>query len=242
MAAGFERFGRFPRTTEKCRGNSCFIIKTKFDSHLPEIDVSQESAVDEESEERLHREAIERHKRRQTDTYRYMFRNIAAPKLPLGTTPQETAKREEMLDRINSVNVFFVSAAAYEAFEGRFRGTTKVRRRLMDQFSNDPLATGVPALKFFLNGTAEDYLARFYYRDIASRLETEVDRLVRFFRQKSTTVEAELSGGSQAIAELVAQVDESILPWFKDATQAGVTEFSSQARTAASNISANWNR
>ena len=62
---------------------------------------------------------------------------------------------------------------------------------------------------------AETYLSDFYYDDLERQLETEVDRLVRFFRQQWTTLEAEVGGGSQAIAELVEEIDESILPWLR---------------------------
>ena len=228
--------GDFLEATEQSRQH-LFILRTKFDSYHPEVDESQIDEEDEDSEDRLYRAAIERHKEQQTESYREMFRNIAAPLLPQGNSPEEQQKREEMVERINGIRVFFVSALAHEAFAGRLKAGARQKRRLSEHFQNDPEATGIPSLKQFANEMAETYLSEFYYDDLERQLETEVDRLVRFFRQQWTTLEAEVGGGSQAIAELVEEIDESILPWLKDAVDAGTKQFQRQASESSKSIS-----
>ena len=135
--------GDFLEATEQSRQH-LFILRTKFDSYHPEIDESQIDEDDEESEDRLYRAAIERHKVQQTESYREMFRNIAAPLLPLGNSPEEQQKREEMVERINGIRVFFVSALAHEAFAGRLKAGARQKRRLSEHFHDDPDATGIP--------------------------------------------------------------------------------------------------
>lgn len=220
--------GDFLEATEHSRQH-LFIIRTKFDAHHPEIDQSNIDEQNEEQEERLYREAIERHKEEQTEAYREMFRSIASPLLPIGSTPAEHRKRDEMLERINGIRVFFVSALAHEAFQGRLKATAKQKRRLSEHFNDDPVATGIPGLKQFANELAETYLAQFYYNDLERQLELEVDRLVQFFRQQWTMLEAELSGGSQAIADLVREIDSEILPWFRDKIRQGTAQFQQRA-------------
>ena len=85
---------------------------------------------------------------------------------------------------------------------------------------------------------AETYLTEFYYDDLERQLETGVDRLVRFFRQQWTTREAEVSGGSRAIAELVDAIDQELLPWMKSAVEGGSRHFETQAAQAAQSIKA----
>jgi len=162
-----------------------------------------------------------------------MFRNIAAPLLPLGNSEEERQKRDEMVERINSIHVFFVSALAHEAFEGRLKATKRQKQRLSEHFNDDPEATGIPGLKSFMNETAETYLSRFYYDELERQLEMEVDRVVRFFRQQWSTLDAQVSGGSQAITELVEDIDQSILPWLKQSVQAGAERFQNQSSQSA---------
>jgi hypothetical protein len=213
-----------------------FILRTKFDAYHPQIDESLIDENDDESEDRLMQEAIAVHKRKQTESYREMFRNIATPLLPLGAVPEERAKRDEMVARINGINVFFVSALAHEAFAGRLKAGARTKRQLSEHFHDDPEATGIPALKRFSNQLADEYLNKYFFQDIERRLRTEVDLLVRFFRQQWTTLNAELSGGSNAIARLVKLLDQRIIPSLKTKVDHGVESFRKSSKSFSSQI------
>ena len=227
--------GDFLEATERSRQH-LFILRTKFDAYHPEIDESLIDPNDTDSEEKLLREAIESHQGQQTISYREMLSNIAAPLMPAGSTPAEQRKRDEMMGRIDKIPVQFVSALAYEVFEGRHQGGPRQKRRLREHFNEDPAATGIPGLRQFLNSTAETYLANFYYNDLDRQLETEVDRLVRFFRQQWATLEAEIQGGSAALSQLVAEIDETILPWFRTTVSSSGRQFRQQAAVWSANI------
>ncbi|QDV43405.1 Dynamin family protein [Stieleria neptunia] len=227
--------GDFLEATEQSKQH-LFIIKTKLDAVHPNFDESQAAPDDEEAQERLFREALELHKQQQTESYREMFRRIASPLLPAGNSPEQQNTRKEMLKRIDGIKVFFVSAPAYEAFEGRFKGLVRQKRHFINHFNGDKNATGIPGLGDFTNELAEKYLADFYYNDLERQLETEVDRLVRFFRQQWTTLEAQLSGGSQAIAELVDEIDRTIVPWLEKSVAKGIRSFKDQAVDSSQGI------
>ncbi|WP_145277219.1 dynamin family protein [Planctomycetes bacterium SV_7m_r] len=227
--------GNFLEATEQSRQH-LFIIKTKLDSVHLEIDESQIDPNDEGSEQRVFRDALELHKQQQTESYREMFRRIASPLLPVGDSKEQRQTRDEMLKRIDEINVVFVSAPAYEAFEGRLVGLPMQKRRYIEFFGGDKEATGIPALHDFTNEMAETYLAEFYYNDMERQLETEVDRLVRFFRQQWTTLDAQLSGGSQAIAELVDEIDQTIVPWLESSVAKGIRSFKELAGDSSQGI------
>lgn len=213
-----------------------FILRTKFDSYHAQIDEALIDENDEEAEDRLMQEAIATHKRKQTDSYREMFRNIATPFLPIGVSQEERQKREEMVARINGINVFYVSALAHEVFAGRSKAAPKAKRRLSEHFQDDPEATGIPSLKRFVNQLADEYLKRFFFQDIETRLRTEVDLLVRFFRQQWTTLTAELSGGSNAIADLVKSIEQGIIPSLKRNIDSEVNSFRKASHSVSSQI------
>ena len=227
--------GDFLEATEQSRQH-LFIIKTKLDAVHPDIDESRIDPNDEDSEERLFREALERHKQQQTESYREMFRRIASPLLPVGMSPEQQETRNEMLKRIDGIKVHFVSAPAYEAFEGRFKGLARQKRTFIEHFNGDKKATGIPGLRDFANKMAETYLADFYFDDLERQIEMEVDRLVRFFRQQWTTIEAQVSGGSEAIAELVDEIDQKIIPWLESSVAEGIQSFQSQATKSSQEI------
>ena len=220
-----------------------FIIRTKFDSYHPEIEEDPNSPPDEENEDRLYREAIERHKKEQTESYREMLRDIAAPLLPLGSTEEERQKREELIQRLDGIQVHFVSALAHEAFEGRLKATKRQRQRLSEHFNDDPQQTGVPSLREYLNGVAEQFLDENYYDDLERRLEKETDQLVRSFRKERRTLEAELTGAGESVRALVQTVQHDVVPWirsevgqkrieFKNDATHGVEEVRSRLRQA----------
>lgn len=233
--------GDYLEATEQSR-QQLFILRTKFDSYHPEVEFSEGVDDDEETEDRLYREAVANHKYQQTDSYREMFRNIASPLLPMGESVEEIAKREEMIGRINGIQVFFISALAYEAFEGRSKLQRRAANRLKEHFHDDPFATGIPELREFLTGMASDYLSRFYFEDLESRLELEVDRLVRFFRQQWTTFEAEVNGGSKAIAALVDKLDNEVIPWIDGFVEAGNRQFEDQSSASKQSLQNLLNR
>ncbi|QDU90915.1 Dynamin family protein [Pirellulimonas nuda] len=213
-----------------------FIIKTKFDAHIPEFDLDDSAADDPDAEERLYRAAIDRHIDEQTQTYRKMLRDIASPLMPLGNSEEDSKTRSEMLERIASIRVFFVSALAYEAFQKRISPGRVRLRGLMDQFGGDPDRTGIPELKHFVNQIAAEHLARFYFDDLEQRVAREVGRLVRFFSQAWATLEAGVGEGSGAIARLVAKLDEEIIPWFDDYIDVATKEFVAGSNRSAREI------
>lgn len=224
--------GDYLEATDRAR-QQLFIIKTKFDAHIPQISIDEEDAEDQESEDRLYQEAIERHKQQQTATYREMLRDIAQPLLPMGRTDDEKRKREEMLARIDSIEVHFVSAMAFEAFQGRLNTTRRAKARLSEQFGDDPSATGIPGLKSFINTIAAEYLAAFYYDDLELRVGKEVGRLVRYFQQRWNSLEAGLGEAAEAIAALAAILEEEVLPRLAGQIQTGQLRFVNAAQNAA---------
>ena len=225
----------FVEATEQSR-QRIFILRTKFDSYHPEIDESQLDPDDEESEERLYREALERHRREQTESYHNMFRDIASPVLPLGDGAEETRKRDEMLARIRSIPVFFVSALAHEVFEGRYSAGRKTKNRLSEQFNDEINETQIPALRAYLNEMAQEYLHGNYYEDLERRLEKEADQLVRFFRKWNTAIEADLSGASGEVNTVITTVQSEVVPWVDQEISTKISEFRADATGAGEAI------
>jgi hypothetical protein len=225
----------FLEASEKSRQH-LFILRTKFDAYHPQIDESQIEENDEAAEDKLVQEAIATHKRKQTDSFRQMFRNIATPLLPIGGNTEERQKREEMIARIDAINVFFVSALAHESFAGRAKVAARTKRQLSEHFHDDPEATGIPELKRFANQLAEEYLHKFFFEDIERQLRTEVDLLVRFFRQQWTTLSAELSGGGNAIAQLVKLLDQRIIPSLHANLDKGIDSFRDSSKAFSGKI------
>jgi Dynamin family len=226
----------FIEASEKSRQH-LFILRTKFDAFHPQIDESQIDENDEAAEDKLMQEAIATHKRKQTDSFREMLRNIATPLLPIGGNVEERQKREEMVARIDSINVFFVSALAHESFAGRAKVAARTKRQLSEHFHDDPEATGIPELKRFANQLAEEYLHKYFFEDIERQLRTEVDLLVRFFRQQWTTLSAELSGGSHAIAELVKHLEQRVIPTLQANLDKGIDSFRVSSKAFSGKIS-----
>ncbi len=84
-----------------------FICRTKFDNFHPDVDDEQLDG-DEDAEEAAYVEAIAQHMQDQTAAYHGMIRDIASPLLPMTESAPERQKLEEMRDRINSIDVFFL--------------------------------------------------------------------------------------------------------------------------------------
>ena len=77
----------------------------------------------------------------------------------------------------------------------------KNRRLLSERFNDDPEETGVPGLRRHIVGMAEEFASENYFADLMSRLEREVDQLVRFFRKEGVSIEAELAGAGQQVRQ-----------------------------------------
>ena len=107
------------------RRQHLFIIRTATDAYQPEIDESLLDDADEEREEQLFREAVNRYKDEQAAAYHGMLREIIMPLLPTAANgdPAVTKKREELLERVSNIPVHFISALAHEVFAGRYSVT-----------------------------------------------------------------------------------------------------------------------
>jgi len=204
-----------------------FIVRTKFDAFHPDIDDGALEDGDDEAEERLFQEAVERHKREQIDAYTGMLRDIASPLLPLGVTADERKKRDELVSRLEQLGVFFVSALAYEVFAGRSRVPKRQQRRLAEHFGDDPDRTGVPDLREYLNRIAEEYLSQNYYDDVEREIEKELDQLVHFFRREKSTLEAEMAGAGESVNSLIQNVRTQVIPWIHQEISEQVALFQS---------------
>jgi hypothetical protein len=218
-----------------------FIVRTRFDSYHPEIEHDDSLPPDDEAEERLYQEAIARHKTEQTESYHEMLRDIAAPLLPLGSTEEERTKREELIRRLENIPVFFVSALAHEAFEGRWKTTRRNKQHFSEQFNDDPAQTGIPELRDYLNRVAEEYLAQNYYDDLENRLEKEVDRVVRYFRRERRTLEAQLAGAGDSVRALVENVQDNVVPWIREEVGLRTSEFHAEAVRGVEEVRAKLN-
>ncbi len=212
------------------------IIRTKFDAFHPEVDATRLGDLDDDAESELYRQALQSHKTQQTAAYHEMLRGIAAPLLPVGRTAEERQKLDELNARLNSIPVFFVSALAYEAFEGRLKATRSQKQRLSEHFGDDPAETGVPELRAHLNRIAEQYLNTNYYVDLAIQLQKEVDQLVRYFRKQSRTLCAEIAGEGELVRQVVHSAEVDVLPWMRTELEQRTRQFSELANVASSEI------
>jgi hypothetical protein len=219
-------------TENRCQ--RLFILRTKFDSFHPEL--AEECVEDDESEERMYQEALKRHKREQTDAFHDMLREIATPRMPFGESELASRKREEMIARLNAIPVFFVSALAHEVFEDRYTVTRKTRRHFSEQFGDDSVQSGIPAVREYLNQMAEEHLVKNYYEDLECRLDKEVDLLVRFFRRRGKLLGAMLSGEGQSYNGLIAHVENPVIPWVRQQVMVQVDTLRRDALVAVKEI------
>ena len=218
------------------RRQRLFIIRTKLDAYHPQDDNFVDD--DEAEEERRYQAAFAKYKVEQAASYHEMFREIILPKLPSGPASSAmTEKRQELLSRVREIPVHFVSAYAYEAFEGRATGTSpRNLRRLKEHFSGDPLATGIPDLRAYINQIAAEYLAVNFYEDIQSRLEREVGLLAQYFQKEASAVQAQMAGAGESVRALVVQVQNQVIPWIGSEVNQRTTEFQRQATAGGNEV------
>ena len=114
--------------------------------------------------------------------------------------------------------------------------TKRTKKRLSEHFNDEIDETGIPSLRDYLNQMSEEYLAENYYQDLERRLDKEADHLVRFFRQRGKTIEAELSGAGEQITALVDSVESEIIPWINQQVGKQIQEFRRDAIGASDAI------
>ena len=113
----------------------------------------------EDQEENLYQDAIAKYKQEQTDSYHDMLHDIVSPLLQASSAADEySEKRRELVQRISNVPVHFVSALAFEVFQGRHDMATRQRKNLLANFNDDENLTGIPRLLDYLNQIAAEYL------------------------------------------------------------------------------------
>jgi len=224
----------FLEATQK-RRQRLFIIRTKLDSYHPETE-SSELETDAEDDFAAHWHAVSNYQERQTQTYRTMLRDIAGPKLPDSANLEAQSQRDELLGRIDKIPVFFVSALAHEVFSGRFAATRRTQRQLKDYFNEKLETTGIPGLRRFLTGVADQYLSENYYEDLESSLDREVSLLAASFRTIIAAETARAKGGLNQLNTFVEEVGEKLIPWVRRETTSRKAVFERQTRDAASVI------
>lgn len=199
------------------RRQRIFIIRTKLDSFQPD-DYLPETEVDEDQEDLLFRQAIQDYKNNQTKAYHDMLREMISPLLPAySKDPAIEQKRKSLLDGVEALPVFFVSAIAYEVFMNRSTCGRRQMNRLREHFGDEISATGIPRLLENINATAAEYLEINFYDDLASELEAEVGHLARYFQRNQQIVKAQLQGGGLAIDKFGKQVRNELMPWLGNA-------------------------
>ena len=160
------------------RRQHLFIIRTQLDGHVPKIDLQFDelSAVSkEDQEERLYQDAIEKYKQEQTEAYHDMLQDIVSPLLQAsGGSDEYGEKRRELIQRISKVPVHFVSALAYEVFQGRHEMSTRQRNNLLANFNDDENLTGIPGLLDYVNQIAAEYLESNFFEDKKREIASEV--------------------------------------------------------------------
>jgi hypothetical protein len=218
------------------RRQRLFMIRTKLDSYHPSINQSFTAELSDEEEREIHNQAVAAYKEEQTQSYRNMFREIAAPKLPIGDDEISRSKRRELLSRIDEIKVFFVSALAHEVFSDRFATPRKNRRLLAEYFDEDIEATGIPELRRFLVNVANDYLERNFYDDIRATLESEVRHLVETFQKIAAAAKAEEAGGRETLQAIVTKVKHDVIPWLNTMVITRAKEFETNVLTGATGI------
>jgi len=201
-----------------------FIIRSKLDNHHPDIGEKLPDDADDDTEERVLREAMAEYKKEQAKSYHDMLRDIVTPRLS-AMTEMSKQKRQELIGRVTAIPVFFVAAQAHEAFAGRAKLARRIVNRLSEQFDGDLNETGIPHLRDHLNDIAAEYLAKNYYEDIEKRLESEAGQLAQYFRQQSSALQAEMAGAGQSVRALVTHVRGEVLPWIKNEVKSHLNEF-----------------
>jgi len=225
----------FLEATRK-RRQRLFIIRTKLDSYHPNIDESLLEDASEEEETRIHQEAVDAYMEEQSKAYHDMLREIANPKLPHGDDAASRDHRSELLQRIDDIQVFFVSALAHEVFSERYSATRRTKRQLSEYFDDDINATGVPRLREFLLNVSREYLRENFFDDIETGLESEVGLLEASFQKSVTATRAELAGGRETLQGIVSTVQDDLIPWLHNEVSRKTTSFREQTLSGVTGI------
>lgn len=225
----------FLEATRK-RRQRLFIIRTKLDSFHPHIEESLLKDASEEEETRIHMESVHAYKQEQSKTFHQMLRDIASPKLPRGDDDHSRRQRVDLLNRIDDIQVFFVSALAHEVFCNRYSAAQRTKRQLSDYFGNDINATGIPQLREFLLTVASEYLSDNFFEDIDNELESEVRLLAAAFRKSETATKAELAGGQTSLQMIVTTVQKDVIPWLNNEVAERASDFKATTLSGASGI------
>lgn len=229
----------FLEAKDSSRQRLC-IVRTKLDNHTPTVDSKLLNAVSSEDEEdALTRQAMEDYKEEQSESYHDMLKNMVLPALGGEVSDQATIKkRGELLDRMESIPVHYVSSQAYEAINGTGNFTRKQRRKFQDEFNDDIKETGVPKLTCYLNRIAEEYLSQNFYEDILTEIEGEAGLIAQYFRKELSVITAKLSGNVSSLDGLVQKVRSEIAPWVRKESQIHVKDLGEKSSQGTKSIDA----
>lgn len=224
---------------QESRRQHLFIIRTQLDGHIPKFDLrfDELSPVSrEDQEEKLYQDAIERYKQEQTSAYHDMLHDIVSPLLQASSAADEySEKRRELIQRITNVPVHFVSALAFEVFQGRHDMATRQRNNLLANFNDDDNLTGIPGLLDYLNQIAAQYLECNFFEDKKREIAREVAQLGQFFRTQQATLEVAKNGAGGELTIITNNIRQDVLPWINSQITTTVSEFqrSGEAGTEA---------
>ena len=219
------------------RRQHLFIIRTQLDGHVPKIDLQFDelSAVSkEDQEERLYQDAIEKYKQEQTEAYHDMLQDIVSPMLQAsGGSDEYREKRRELIQRISKVPVHFVSALAYEVFQGRHEMSTRQRNNLLANFNDDENLTGIPGLLDYVNQIAAEYLESNFFEDKKREIASEVAQLGQFFRTQQAALEIAKNGAGAELTTITSTIRQDVLPWINNQISTTVSDFHGSGEAAA---------
>ena len=222
---------------QESRRQHLFIIRTQLDGHVPKIDLrfDELSVVSrEDQEENLYQDAIAKYKQEQTDAYHDMLHDIVSPLLQASSAADEySEKRRELVQRISNVPVHFVSALAFEVFQGRHDMATRQRKNLLANFNDDENLTGIPRLLDYLNQIAAEYLASNFFEDKKREIASEVAQLGQFFRTQQAALEIAKNGAGGELTTITNNIRQEVLPWINDQISTTVSEFHGSGEAGA---------
>ena len=222
---------------QESRRQHLFIIRTQLDGHVPKIDLKfdESSAVSkEDQEEKLYQGAIEKYKQEQTDAYHDMLQDIVSPLLQVSSADDDySEKRRELIQRISNVPVHFVSALAFEVFQGRHEMATRQRNNLLANFNDDENLTGIPSLLDYVNQIAAEYLECNFFEDKKREIASEVAQLGQFFRTQQVALEVAKQGAGGELTTITNNIRQEVLPWINTQISTTVSEFHGSGKAGA---------
>jgi len=188
----------------------------------------------EDQEERLYQDAIEKYKQEQTEAYHDMLQDIVSPLLQAsGGSDEYREKRRELIQRISKVPVHFVSALAYEVFQGRHEMSTRQRNNLLANFNDDENLTGIPGLLDYVNQIAAEYLESNFFEDKKREIASEVAQLGQFFRTQQAALEIAKNGAGAELTTITSTIRQDVLPWINNQISTTVSDFHGSGEAAA---------